>query len=29
MMSIATGKPVVLPQGLRDAIEAYRTRASG
>jgi 4-hydroxybenzoyl-CoA thioesterase len=29
MMSIATGKPVVLPQGLRDAIEAYRTRTSG
>ena len=28
MMSIATGKPVALPQGLRDAIETYRTRTS-
>ena len=28
MMSIATGKPVALPQGLRDAIESYRQRTS-
>jgi acyl-CoA thioesterase FadM len=28
MMSIATGKPVAMPKGLRDAIEAYRTRTA-